>query len=63
MDAATPGGQTDAQPISLDEIDQIQVSTAPYEVSQSGFTGASINAVTKSGTHEFTATVYGLFRK
>ncbi|MEG3658163.1 carboxypeptidase regulatory-like domain-containing protein [Arenibacter palladensis] len=62
LDAPTPGGQTDAQPISLDAIDQIQVSTAPYDVTQSGFTGASVNAVTKSGTNEFHGTVYGFYR-
>ena len=62
LDAATPGGQTDAQPISLDAIDQIQVSTAPYDVTQSGFTGASVNAVTKSGSNEFKGTVYGFYR-
>ena len=62
LDAPTVGGQTDAQPISLDAIDQISVSTAPYDVTQSGFTGASVNAVTKSGTNEFHGTVYGFTR-
>jgi hypothetical protein len=62
LDAATPGGQTDSQPISLDAIEQITVSLAPYDVTLSGFTGASVNAVTKSGTNEFHGTVYGFFR-
>jgi len=62
LDAATPGGQTGAQPISLDAIEQISVSTAPYDVTMSGFTGASINAVTKSGTNRVSGTVYGYFR-
>ncbi|WP_435622679.1 TonB-dependent receptor [Flagellimonas sp.] len=62
LDAATPGGQTNAQPISLDAIDQIQVSLAPYDVTQAGFTGASVNAVTKSGTNELKGTVYTFFR-
>ncbi len=62
LDAAQPGGQTESTPISIDAIDQITVSTAPYDVTQAGFTGAAVNAVTKSGTNEFHGTVYGFFR-
>lgn len=62
LDAATPGGQTDAQPISLDAIEQISVSVAPYDVTQAGFTGAAVNAVTKSGTNRLQGTVFGFFR-
>ena len=62
LDAATPGGQTGAQPVSLDAIEQISVSVAPYDVTLSGFTGASVDAVTKSGTNEFAGTVYGFYR-
>ncbi|MFY0594450.1 MAG: TonB-dependent receptor [Roseivirga sp.] len=62
LDAATPGGQSNAQPISLDAIDQIQVSLAPYDVTQAGFTGAAVNAVTKSGTNEFKGTAFAFYR-
>ena len=56
--SGTPGGTTEAQPISLDAIQELQLVVAPYDVRQGGFSGGGINAITKSGSNQFKGTAY-----
>ena len=53
---------TAKQPISIDAIQSVQVNISNYDVTQKGYTGANINAVTKSGTNEFKGSVYYVYR-
>jgi hypothetical protein len=62
LDDPAPGGQTGSEPIPFDAVEQVQVSVAPFDVRQGGFTGANVNTVTKSGTNEFRASVYSFLR-
>jgi hypothetical protein len=56
--SGTPGGQTGTQPISYDAIQEVQLVVSPYDVRQGGFSGGSINMVTKGGSNRFGGTAY-----
>ena len=55
-----PGGQARGRSISLDAVKEYQVLLSPFDVRQGNFTGALINAVTKSGTNELHGSAYSL---
>ena len=57
-----PGERTGVAPISLEAIEQVQVSIAPYDVRQGNFVGASVDTITRSGTNSLRASVYHRFR-
>ena len=58
-DSGIPGGQVNAKAISFEAIEEFQVLTAPFDVRHSNFTGGLINAVTKSGTNEWSGSAFG----
>jgi len=62
LDDPSPGGQANAEPIPFEAVEQVQVSVAPFDVREGGFTGANVNTVTKSGTNTFRGSVYTFAR-
>ncbi|MBI4535180.1 MAG: TonB-dependent receptor [Ignavibacteriae bacterium] len=54
----TFGGQATTKvisAISLDAVEEFQLVVSPYDVRHSDFTGAGINAITRSGTNQYRA--------
>jgi hypothetical protein len=62
LGSGQPGGRTGVAPISLESIEQVQVSVAPYDVRQGNFIGAAVNTVTRSGTNQLQASLYHRMR-
>jgi outer membrane receptor for ferrienterochelin and colicin len=58
----TPGAEVNAKGISIDAVKEYQVLLAPFDVRQGNFGGLLLNAVTKSGTNDFTGSAYYYFR-
>ncbi|HEU5260158.1 MAG TPA: TonB-dependent receptor [Gemmatimonadales bacterium] len=62
LDDPAPGGQTNAEPVPYDAVAEVEVSVAPFDVREGGFTGANVNTVTKSGTNELRGSAYTFYR-
>ncbi len=62
LDDPAPGGQTFAEPIPFDAVEQVEVSLAPFDIREGGFTGANVNTVTKSGTNQWRGSLYSYVR-
>ena len=56
------GGQANGKPIGYDAVKEYQVLLSPYDVRQGNFTGALINAITKSGGNSWFGSAFGYFR-
>ena len=55
------GSLTRANPIPIDAISEVQIKTSSVDLRESGFTGGSINAVTRSGSNYFKGSAYTYF--
>lgn len=53
---------TRRQPVAMEAIEALDINLSNYDVSIAAAAGATVNAVTKSGTNEFHGSVYGTYR-
>ncbi len=55
------GSLTRANPIPIDALAMVELSSSPIDLRESGFTGGGINAVTRSGDNTFAGSAYTYF--
>jgi hypothetical protein len=55
------GLQSFFNPLSIETVEQFSISVSPFDVRQSGFTGAAVNAVTRTGTNQIKGSLYGYY--
>ena len=55
------GSLTRANPIPMDALEAVTITTSSVDVRESGFTGGGINAVTRSGDNKFRGSAYTYF--
>ena len=56
--AGDPFHLREVSPVSLDQVEAIRVSTTPFDVRESGFTGGAVDIVTKSGSNRLGGSAY-----
>ena len=57
-----PGAQAGAKILPLDAVAQYEVLVAPYDARLSGFAGGVMNAITKTGTNDFSLRAFAVGR-
>ncbi len=56
------GLPSQGNPFSMETVAAVAVDLSPYDAERGGFTGAAIQAVTKSGTNAFSGSLYARYR-
>jgi outer membrane receptor for ferrienterochelin and colicin len=57
-DSQELGAQAGGRSMTMEAVKEYQVLISPFDVRQGNFTGGLVNAVTKSGTNEFSGSVF-----
>jgi outer membrane receptor protein involved in Fe transport len=61
-ETGSPGGQARARPISVEAVKEFQVLVAPFDVRQGSFAGGLVNTITKSGSNDWTGSIFGYYQ-